>query len=945
MGLQVLNVSGNPLREFSPALCPYLKELKLNACQVNQLNISKNIYLTSLECSGNQLTELDLSENQFLQALDCSANKMTSLDVSPVRWLQSLNASDNPLQTLYLYATQKIEKPNVPPETRWVYLINSLSLNQETLHLPIGASFQLQPTILPEDTIDKTVEWLSSDYEVATVTSEGLVSGISVGDCTITAFCGGKEATITVHVIEVPISSVELKPGILEMNEGDTFQLQATVLPENATEKTVLWESSDPDIASVDEGEVTAHKSGIAIITARAGDASANCTVTVSKSIIPVASITLSETSLSLVEGESATLVATVLPEDATERTVEWTSSDEQVAVVSGGTITAIREGTAQIVATAGEKSASCTVTVSKGFVPVFSISLNERDLEMIEGDTFTLVATILPEDATDKTVAWWTSNPQVAVVTGGEVTALQEGSATIIATAGDESATCAVIVIKKEGEVHPEFVDLGLSVMWATFNVGATSPEEYGDYFAWGETEPKSDYSWETYKFWVEDDDVLKFNKYCPSDQDYYWGGSGSPDNKTVLDLEDDAAHVNWGGNWRMPTLAELQELLDNCTWTWITQGGVYGYRITSSNGNDIFLPAAGLCNGSKLGDVGISGYYRSSSLFMSDLDFAYYIWKDMVQPLDRYLGGSVRPVYGVFLPVNSVSLELSSLDLVVGESYILSVTISPSNATEKTVHWSSSDWSIASVNDEGRVFAVRPGTATITAYGSSGVSAVCTVTVQAVPSSYPEGIEAVDLGLPSGLKWASMNVGATSPEGYGDYFAWGETEPKNDYSWATYKWCNGEYNKLTKYCTDSVYGNYWDGIGPMDNKTVLDPEDDAAHVNWGGSWRMPTSDEQKELFDNCTWEWITQNGVNGRKVTGPNGKSIFLPAAGVRNNTYLRHVGSLGNYWSSSLGTSYQSIAYDVSNAYDVHFVSDGYSWTNGSRSDGLSVRPVSE
>ena len=130
----------------------------------------------------------------------------------------------------------------------------------------------------------------------------------------------------------------------------------------------------------------------------------------------------------------------------------------------------------------------------------------------------------------------------------------------------------------------------------------------------------------------------------------------------------------------------------------------------------------------------------------------------------------------------------------------------------------------------------------------------------------------EAVDLGLPSGIKWATCNVGATKPEEFGGYYAWGETEEKDDYSWGTYKWCNGSSTTMTKYCIDSSYGT-------VDNKTVLDLEDDVAHVKWGGSWRMPTRAEQEELRNNCTWTWTTQNAVNGYKVTSKtNGNSIFL-------------------------------------------------------------------
>ena len=122
----------------------------------------------------------------------------------------------------------------------------------------------------------------------------------------------------------------------------------------------------------------------------------------------------------------------------------------------------------------------------------------------------------------------------------------------------------------------------------------------------------------------------------------------------------------------------------------------------------------------------------------------------------------------------------------------------------------------------------------------------------------------EAVDLGL--SVKWAAYNVGATKPEEYGGYYAWGETEEKSNYTWGTHKWCNGSYDTMTKYCTNSSYGT-------VDNKIVLDPEDDVAHVKWGGDWRMPTFGELHELYSNCTWLWITINGINGYKVTGPNG------------------------------------------------------------------------
>ena len=185
-----------------------------------------------------------------------------------------------------------------------------------------------------------------------------------------------------------------------------------------------------------------------------------------------------------------------------------------------------------------------------------------------------------------------------------------------------------------------------------------------------------------------------------------------------------------------------------------------------------------------------------------------------------------------------------------------------------------------------------------------------------------------AVDLGL--SVKWASCNVGATTPEEYGGYYAWGETEEKSDYSWSTYKYCNGGFNSMTKYCKSRDYGT-------VDNKTTLEPEDDVATVKWGGTWRMPTRAEQQELINNCTCTWTTLNGVNGYRVTGPNGNSIFLPAAGHRDGTEVYSRGSNGYYWSSSLGSSYSDYAYYLS-------FNGGYYFLNyRGRYSGRTVRPV--
>lgn len=203
-----------------------------------------------------------------------------------------------------------------------------------------------------------------------------------------------------------------------------------------------------------------------------------------------------------------------------------------------------------------------------------------------------------------------------------------------------------------------------------------------------------------------------------------------------------------------------------------------------------------------------------------------------------------------------------------------------------------------------------------------------------------------AVDLGL--SVKWASRNIGATQPWEYGSYYAWGETgekgyhawgeaEEKSNYSWGTYKYCNGNYTTLTKYCTESSYGT-------VDYKTTLEPRDDVATVKWGESWRMPTTEEVKELIEKCSWGWTTLNSVNGYRVTGPNGNSIFLPAAGYHRGTGVSEQSSYGYYWSSSLNNKDSNIYYGSNYACCLFLGGLGHSViSNQYRYNGHTVRPV--
>ena len=377
------------------------------------------------------------------------------------------------------------------------------------------------------------------------------------------------------------------------------------------------------------------------------------------------------------------------------------------------------------------------------------------------------------------------------------------------------------------------EYVDLGLpsGTLWATCNIGATKPEEYGGYYAWGETNEKYYYDWSTYT-------------HCDGSQEtcHYIGDD-------IAGTDYDVAHVKWGGSWRMPTTIQQRELIKNCTKEWMQLNGVNGIKLTGPNGNTIFLPAAGLFGYDNVCFEG-DGYYWSSTF---------------------------GPRYYEYSEYSACSFIFNS---------------------DSSDYWN---------------------------YGYGFRDQGCSVRAVISPEK-PEDecpvAQAIDLGLPSGTKWASWNIGATKPEEYGGYYAWGETEEKDYYYWNTYKYFNNETGEYI-YIGDDIAGT----------------EYDVAHVRWGGSWSMPTTTQQRELLKNCTREWIQLNGVNGIKVTGPNGSTIFLPAAGLRSEYNLYDEGEYGFYWSSSFRLDDEEGAF----SYYIWFNSGNRAWGDGNRFSGLSVRAV--
>ena len=275
-------------------------------------------------------------------------------------------------------------------------------------------------------------------------------------------------------------------------------------------------------------------------------------------------------------------------------------------------------------------------------------------------------------------------------------------------------------------------------------------------------------------------------------------------------------------------------------------------------------------------------------------------------------------------YIYVSSITLNQTNLLLREGATATLAATILPDNATDKTVNWSSSDTKTVSVDNKGTVSAIQEGTAIVTAQ-AGGKKATCSIVVKAT-------VEAVDLGL--SVKWASCNLGALEPEEYGNYYAWGETEPKSDYSWNTYKWCNGNSYSLTKYNTSENYGK------TVDNKTQLELEDDAAHVKLGGSWRIPTYEELLELVNNCKLEHYLLNDVPGLKITSKvNENYIFLPCTRERGWS-MSYTFPFGCYWVSTLAPSP-----DEARDFEFDYMKSIWLRETSARCYGYTVRPVTK
>ena len=591
--------------------------------------------------------------------------------------------------------------------------VKSVTANPTSITLDVGETATISYTLSPDNATNKNVVFMSGNENVATVTDAGLVTAVGPGSTSISvASVDGPKATVSVTVREpvkvVPVSGVSLDKTELTLTEGDTANLSATVSPADATDKSITWSSSDDNVATVADGKVTAVAAGKATITVKTNDGgkTATCSVTVQKKVIAVTGVTLDKTELTLTEGETANLTATVAPADATDKSVTWSTSDEKVATVADGKVSAVAPGTATITVKTndGGKTATGAVTVEKKVIAVTGVTLDKNELSLVEGESATLAATVAPEDASDKSVTWSTSDEKVATVADGKVTAVAPGTATITVKTNDggKTATCAVTVTAKPiavtgVEVSPTSVTV---TEGKTVTLTATvAPEDATDKsVAWSSSDEKVATVADGVVTAVAPGKALitvtttdgGFKATCAVTV------TAKPVPVTGVSVEPATLTLEEGGTGTITAkVAPVEATNKNVSW--------------STSDAKVATVANGVVTAVAPGTATITATTEDGG----------------------YKATCAVTVEKKNIPVTSVSFKEGQVTVKTGKTIELQLKIEPENATDKSIQWSSNKEEIATVKD-GVVTGVSVGTAVITALNkSSGMSDGCIVNV----------------------------------------------------------------------------------------------------------------------------------------------------------------------------------------------------------------------
>ena len=575
---------------------------------------------------------------------------------------------------------------------------SGVSLNIKDMTLMVGQTDKLTATVLPENTTDKTITWKSDSEAIATVSTDGTVTAVSVGVANITATCGEATATCKVTVNPVPASGVNLNVKDMTLLVGQSNKLTATVLPENTTDKTITWSSDNEAIVKVSaDGTVTAVSVGVANITATCGEATATCKVTVNP--VPASGVTLNVQDMTLLVGQTDKLTATVLPENTTDKTITWTSDNEAIAKVSeDGTVTAVSVGVANITATCGEATATCKVTVNP--VPASGVTLNVQDMTLMVGQTDKLTATVLPENTTAKTITWTSDNESIAKVSAdGTVTAISVGVANITATCGEAKATCKVTV----NPVPASGVSLNVKDM--TLMVGQTDkltatvlPENTTDKTMTWSSDNEAIAK-------VSVDGTVTAISVGVANISATCGEATATCKVTVNPVPASGVTLN------VQDMTLLVGQTDKLTAT-VLPANTTDKTITWTSDNEAIAKVSedGTVTAMSVGVANITATCGEATATCKV---------------------TVNPV-----PASGVSLNVKDMTLMVGQSDKLTATVLPENTTDKTITWKSDNEAIAKVSADGTVTAVSVGVANITATCGEA-SASCKVTANPVPAS----------------------------------------------------------------------------------------------------------------------------------------------------------------------------------------------------------------
>ena len=565
-------------------------------------------------------------------------------------------------------------------------ILNSVELNKEAVTLEVGQTETLEATIKPEllDVEQTTITWTTSNNEVASVNDSGLVTALKEGTATIkvTVTSGRftKEDTCLVTVVQ-PVSGVTLDKTSASLKVGENVKLTPTILPNNATNKSVTWSTSDANVATVNDGLVSAIKAGNVTITVttKDGNKNATCTITV---IQPVTGVVLDKQAHTLNVGEDFTLTATVNPNDAENKEVTWSSSNAAVATVNNGKVSAIKAGTATItVKTAdGNKEASCVVTVLQ---PVTGIELDAEELALVVGEDTTLVATVLPSDASNKAVTWTSNNTAVATVNAeGKVIAVGPGSAVITATTvdGNKTSTCTVTVTQLVSGVTLNKTEATLYVDEILDLIATVSPANATNKaVTWSSSNPQVA--------------TVNENGYV-----VIVGQGSATITVTTVDGNKQASCV-------ITAIQGVEEVKLPATLT-IVEGNTAKLTPTVLPTNATNKAVTWSSSNLQVATVDEEGNVTPVGLGTTVIT---------VTTVDRSKTASCTVTVVEFtLPATGVVIEGDKNTLVIEETLLLEAVVTPTNSTD-TVTWSSSNANVATVGQNGLVTALTAGTTTI--------------------------------------------------------------------------------------------------------------------------------------------------------------------------------------------------------------------------------------